>query len=74
MATPQTNIEPKDLLKSCATCELVLPLDEPQQLIWSVRLGSGDGGGVVSCMEQMCALAATGRGGTKGLRTWSDES
>ena len=45
MATPQTNIEPKDLLESCATCELVLPpLDEPQRLIWFVRLGTGEGG------------------------------
>ena len=52
-------------LKSCATCELVLPLGEPQRLIRSDGLGPGEGGGVVSCMEQRCFLEATGRDGTR---------
>jgi len=43
-----------------------LPLDEPQQLIWSDGLGTGEGFGVVSCMEQTCFLRAKGRDGTKG--------
>ena len=37
----QAGKEPKDSLQSCATCKLVLPLDEPQQLMWSFGLGIG---------------------------------
>jgi hypothetical protein len=39
----QAEKEAKDSPKSRATCELVLPLNDLQQLIWSVGRGTEDG-------------------------------
>ena len=56
----------KDLPKVCYM-RAGLPLNEPQRLMWSVGLGTCEGSGARSCMEQVCFLAAAGREGSKGL-------